>query len=107
MNVDASSCRDLYIPNPSCTQLHLYEWIGKLMGACFRARENLVCSLAAISPFVAVVLAVTNTGGQKVVQVQITMPMHLLKMKFNGIGENVSRVFENRDHSALHYLDRY
>jgi len=77
------------------------------MGACYRARENLVCSLAAISPFVAVVLAVTNTGRHKVAQVQITMPMHLLKMKFNGIDENVSRVFENRDHSVLHYLDSY
>jgi len=42
MNVDASGYRDLYIPNPSCTQFHMYEWIGKLMGACFRGRENLV-----------------------------------------------------------------
>jgi E3 ubiquitin-protein ligase HECTD3 len=47
-NIDASNYRDLYIPNPSCTQYHKYEWIGKLMGACFRSKENLVLCL---SPF--------------------------------------------------------
>ncbi|CAE1286121.1 HECTD3 [Acanthosepion pharaonis] len=46
---DSNVNRDAYIPNPSCTWFAEYEWIGQLMGACFRSKENLVLSLA---PFV-------------------------------------------------------
>jgi E3 ubiquitin-protein ligase HECTD3 len=41
-NVDANVNRDVYISNPSCQEYHHYEWIGKLMGACLRGKENLV-----------------------------------------------------------------
>ena len=34
--------RDMYVPNPSCTEYHKYEWLGKLMGACIRGKECLV-----------------------------------------------------------------
>ncbi|EDV23348.1 uncharacterized protein TRIADDRAFT_27944, partial [Trichoplax adhaerens] len=37
--------RDGYIPNPACKEFTKYEWIGQLMGACFRSRECLVLSL--------------------------------------------------------------
>jgi len=42
---DASNNRDMYVPNPSCSEFHKYEWIGKLMGACLRGKEFLVLSL--------------------------------------------------------------
>ncbi|GFR82594.1 E3 ubiquitin-protein ligase HECTD3 [Elysia marginata] len=45
-NDDGNVNRDCYIPNPSCTDLEKYEWIGQLMGACFRGREILILSLA-------------------------------------------------------------
>lgn len=44
-NVDASNNRDMYVPNPQCTEFHKYEWIGKIMGACLRGKESLVLSL--------------------------------------------------------------
>ena len=43
LNADANVNRDGYIPNPQCKEFEKYEWIGKLMGACFRDKENLVC----------------------------------------------------------------
>lgn len=45
-NDDGNVNRDCYIPNSSCTDLEKYEWIGQLMGACFRGREILILSLA-------------------------------------------------------------
>eukprot|EP00794_Sanderia_malayensis_P004582 gene4582-5184_t len=33
--------RDAYIPNPSCNEIHLYTWIGKLMGTAFRTDETI------------------------------------------------------------------
>ncbi|XP_014679289.1 PREDICTED: E3 ubiquitin-protein ligase HECTD3-like, partial [Priapulus caudatus] len=44
-NVDLNINRDVYVPNIGCTQYLLYEWLGKLMGACLRSRESLVLSL--------------------------------------------------------------
>ena len=35
----------MYIPNPSCKDFMKYEWIGQIMGACLRGKENLVISL--------------------------------------------------------------
>ncbi|CAG5132434.1 unnamed protein product, partial [Candidula unifasciata] len=45
-NEDGNVNRDCYIPNPSCTDFGKYEWIGQLMGACFRGKELLIVSLA-------------------------------------------------------------
>lgn len=45
MNADSNTNRDVYIPNPACTKYSQYNWIGKLMGACFRGRESLVLAL--------------------------------------------------------------
>ncbi|RUS83014.1 hypothetical protein EGW08_009202 [Elysia chlorotica] len=45
-NDDGNVNRDCYIPNPSCNDLDKFEWIGQLMGACFRGREILILSLA-------------------------------------------------------------
>ncbi|KAK3585008.1 hypothetical protein CHS0354_024922 [Potamilus streckersoni] len=42
---DSNINRDVYIPNPSCKDFSKYEWIGQLMGACMRGRENLVLTL--------------------------------------------------------------
>ncbi|XP_025109253.1 E3 ubiquitin-protein ligase HECTD3-like isoform X2 [Pomacea canaliculata] len=42
---DSNVNRDVYIPNPACQEFEKFEWIGKLMGACFRSKENLVLSL--------------------------------------------------------------
>ncbi|KAK3091187.1 hypothetical protein FSP39_017814 [Pinctada imbricata] len=42
---DANVNRDVYVPNPSCREFQKYEWIGQLMGACLRGRENLVLAL--------------------------------------------------------------
>ncbi|KAL3869955.1 hypothetical protein ACJMK2_042575 [Sinanodonta woodiana] len=42
---DSNINRDVYIPNPSCKDFAKYEWIGQLMGACMRGRENLVLTL--------------------------------------------------------------
>jgi len=39
--------RDCYVPNRSCKLFVKYEWIGMLMGACLRGKENLVLSLPA------------------------------------------------------------
>ena len=39
---DSNTNQDVYVPNSSCQDWDKYEWIGKLMGACFRSRENLV-----------------------------------------------------------------
>ncbi len=46
--VDANVNRDVYTANPSCREFSKYEWIGKLMGACFRGRENLVSELLSV-----------------------------------------------------------
>ena len=43
--MDSNVNRDVYIPNPGCKDFHKYEWLGKLMGACLRGKENLVLSL--------------------------------------------------------------
>lgn len=40
--MDANINRDVYIPNPANRELHKFEWIGKLMGACIRGKESLV-----------------------------------------------------------------
>ncbi|XP_057298971.1 E3 ubiquitin-protein ligase HECTD3-like [Hydractinia symbiolongicarpus] len=37
--------RDCYVPNAKCKLFAKYEWIGQLMGACLRGKENLVISL--------------------------------------------------------------
>jgi len=42
---DGNTSRDVFVPNPSCTKFPQYSWLGKLMGACFRSRENLVLAL--------------------------------------------------------------
>lgn len=39
---DLNVNRDTYIPNPACKEFLKYEWIGQLMGACMRGKENLV-----------------------------------------------------------------
>ena len=39
---DSNINRDVYVPNNACQDWDKYEWIGKLMGACFRSKENLV-----------------------------------------------------------------
>ena len=41
-NVGANADRDVYVPRSSCHEYNKYEWIGKLMGACLRGKENLV-----------------------------------------------------------------
>ena len=41
-NDDGNVNKDMYIPNPACGDLAKYEWIGQLMGACFRGKEILV-----------------------------------------------------------------
>lgn len=43
---DLSTFKDTYIINPSCHEYEIYEFIGKLMGACLRSRESLVLYLA-------------------------------------------------------------
>ncbi|XP_067937945.1 E3 ubiquitin-protein ligase HECTD3-like [Watersipora subatra] len=45
VNADSNMHRDVFVPNPACTKYSQYQWIGKLMGACFRGRESLVLSL--------------------------------------------------------------
>ncbi|XP_045157953.2 E3 ubiquitin-protein ligase HECTD3-like isoform X2 [Mercenaria mercenaria] len=42
---DSNINRDVYVPNPSCREFPKYEWIGQIMGACLRGKENLVISL--------------------------------------------------------------
>ncbi|XP_076441534.1 E3 ubiquitin-protein ligase HECTD3-like [Babylonia areolata] len=42
---DSNTNRDVYVPSSACQDWDKYEWIGKLMGACFRSKENLVLSL--------------------------------------------------------------
>ena len=39
---DSSAYKDVYIPNPGCREFAKYEWIGQVMGACLRGKENLV-----------------------------------------------------------------
>lgn len=39
---DANLNKDVYIPNPGCKEFPKYEWIGQLMGACLRGKENLI-----------------------------------------------------------------
>ena len=38
--------RDAYIPNPSCTEFQMYEFIGMLMGGAYRSNEVLVLALS-------------------------------------------------------------
>ncbi len=33
--------RDCFIPNPSCNDLKVFHWLGKLMGAAYRSDESL------------------------------------------------------------------
>ena len=42
---DSNINRDVYVPNCDCKEVLKYEWIGQLMGACLRGRENLVMTL--------------------------------------------------------------
>ncbi|KAL8570039.1 hypothetical protein ACOMHN_036316 [Nucella lapillus] len=42
---DSNTNRDVYVPSSACSDWERFEWIGKLMGACFRSKENLVLSL--------------------------------------------------------------
>ncbi|XP_052273526.1 E3 ubiquitin-protein ligase HECTD3-like [Dreissena polymorpha] len=42
---DSNINRDVFVPNPQCRDFPRYEWIGQLMGACLRGKENLVLSL--------------------------------------------------------------
>jgi len=44
-SLDSNVNRDVYVPNPSCDLFTKFEFIGKLMGACFRGREHLVLAL--------------------------------------------------------------
>ena len=43
---DSNTFRDTFTVNPSCTLFDEYEFIGKLMGACFRSKETLALYLA-------------------------------------------------------------
>ncbi|XP_049663412.1 E3 ubiquitin-protein ligase HECTD3-like isoform X3 [Accipiter gentilis] len=43
-----SDTRDLYVPNPSCSDFPKYEWIGQLMGAALRSKEFLILALPAL-----------------------------------------------------------
>jgi len=45
-NADDNVNKDVFIPAPSCQDLARYEWIGQLMGACFRGKEILIVALA-------------------------------------------------------------
>lgn len=40
---------DCFIPNPSCDSLHMFHWLGVLMGGTFRSDESLTL---AFPPFV-------------------------------------------------------
>lgn len=42
---DSNVNRDVYVPNPSCKEFQKYEWVGQIMGACLRGKENLVLAL--------------------------------------------------------------
>lgn len=35
---------DCFIPNPGCNDLHMYQWIGVLMGGAFRSDESITLS---------------------------------------------------------------
>jgi E3 ubiquitin-protein ligase HECTD3 len=45
-NSDSNTFKDTFIPNPACQLFSEYEFIGKLMGACLRSKENLALYLA-------------------------------------------------------------
>ena len=40
---------DCFIPNPGCDELHMFHWLGVLMGGAFRSDESLTL---AFPPFV-------------------------------------------------------
>lgn len=42
---DSNIHRDVYIVNNQCKEFAKYDWIGQLMGACLRGKENLVGKL--------------------------------------------------------------
>lgn len=42
---DINVNRDIYIFNLVCKEFFKYEWIGQLMGACMRGKENLILLL--------------------------------------------------------------
>jgi len=44
-SLDSNVNRDVYVPNPSCDLFTKFEFVGRLMGACFRGREHLVLAL--------------------------------------------------------------
>ncbi|XP_033737246.1 E3 ubiquitin-protein ligase HECTD3-like [Pecten maximus] len=39
---DSNVNKDVYIPNPAFKEFAKYEWVGQLMGACLRGKENLI-----------------------------------------------------------------
>lgn len=43
---DMNTFKDTFIPNPSCVLFNEYEFIGKLMGACYRSKETLALYLS-------------------------------------------------------------
>lgn len=45
---------DCFIPNPGCDELHMFRWLGVLMGGVFRSDESLTLSFP---PFVWKLLA--------------------------------------------------
>lgn len=85
--------RDCYVPNTDCKLSAKYEWIGSLMGACLRGKENLVISLP---PFIWKMLNRENLSFEEdyysVDAAEITFHESLQKMDEKKFKENIAEM---------------
>ena len=45
LETDVGSLRDTFVPNPSCTNFEVYEWVGRLCAAAILSKESIVLRL--------------------------------------------------------------
>ncbi|KAK7484074.1 hypothetical protein BaRGS_00024686 [Batillaria attramentaria] len=102
---DSNVNRDMYVPNPACQDWEKYEWIGQLMGACFRSKENLVLSLP---PFVWKKLVGETTTWSRDYQTVNAAEVQLIdnldsmdQDTFNALGRSWSLILSNGAPLAL------
>ncbi|KAK7101258.1 E3 ubiquitin-protein ligase HECTD3-like isoform X2 [Littorina saxatilis] len=104
---DSNINRDVYVPNSACQDWDKYEWIGKLMGACFRSKENLVLSLP---PFVWKKLVGETTTWTRDFQTVDSAEVHIIdsmaavdldRELFTALGRSWSLILSNGSQVTL------
>lgn len=77
----AGSLQDAWVPNPSCHDFHIYEWIGRLCAAAIVSDESLVLRLP---PLVWKLLGGAEVGQEDLEEVDVYF-CNLMKMVGGGV----------------------